>query len=804
LIYEEICLRQETGQESASVEVVQRFPQWREQLQDILCHAWPRRPSPPRFPEMGETLGGFRMLAELGHGIRGRVFLAVEPALADRPVILKITSCDGGEHLSLARLQHTHIVPLYAVQDFVERNLRLLCMPYFGGATLAQIFERLRGRRLDELKGQDLLYAIDQAQQEGIGAESLGGASPVRQILAQLSYTRAICWIGSCLADALEYAHQRALVHLDLKPSNVLLAADGQPMLLDFHLAQQPLLPDGPPPTWLGGTPAYMSPEQIAAIAAMRDRRSVATPVDGRSDIYSLGVLLNEALGGHNPNSSSSPKPAEKPISPIAENAQVTPSLADLIGKCLQPQPQDRYQRAADLAADLRRYLGDLPLVGVRNRSLAERWKKWRRRRPHALAFVSVSLAFFAVAGAAGGSALVQILQWYEDARHYLETGQEQMSQGDLDKAKETFTRGLSLAAPLPFGHDLQRDLAAHLQLAREKKSAWNFHNLAEKIRFKAVADSLTNRDLQDLEASCRAARNSLPLIATRLADLENEERQKIRTDFLDLVILEADLHVRLAIKSDQRPARQFALQILEDAETAFGPSPVLCRERQVHAEAMGLTRVARRAAAQTVNLPPTTSWERCVLGRSHLQSGNLDAAVREFKEAVDLEPGSLWPNYYLGVCAYRVGHAKDALQAFSVCLGAAGQMTGALEDGKLAQAQILYNRALALTAAGSIPEAIEDYNRALNLDAHFGKARLNRGILHLNNKNYDQAIADLKQALENGVPPALIHYNLALVYKDQNKPQVAITSAREALKFDPAHKEAQALLKQLTAQPSK
>ena len=73
LIYEEICLRQETGQETASVEVVQRFPQWREQLQDILCHAWPRRPSPPRFPEVGETLGGFRMLAELGHGIRGRV-----------------------------------------------------------------------------------------------------------------------------------------------------------------------------------------------------------------------------------------------------------------------------------------------------------------------------------------------------------------------------------------------------------------------------------------------------------------------------------------------------------------------------------------------------------------------------------------------------------------------------------------------------------------------------------------------------------------------------------------------------------
>src|SRR5438445_7948207 len=75
LIYEEICLRQEIGQESASIEVVQRFPQWRQQLEDILCHPSPRGPSLPHFPAVGETLGGFRMLAELGHGIRGRVYL---------------------------------------------------------------------------------------------------------------------------------------------------------------------------------------------------------------------------------------------------------------------------------------------------------------------------------------------------------------------------------------------------------------------------------------------------------------------------------------------------------------------------------------------------------------------------------------------------------------------------------------------------------------------------------------------------------------------------------------------------------
>src|SRR5207249_5119388 len=137
--------------------------------------------------------------------------------------------------------------------------------------------------------GQSLLTALDQAQ--AIAPLRLPSQGPVRQLLSEASYVQAICWIGACLADALHYAHERGLLHLDLKPSNVLLAADGQPLLLDFHLARGPIEAGDPLPGHLGGTAGYLSPEQGAAMSAMQQGQPVPERVDGRSDLYSLGVM---------------------------------------------------------------------------------------------------------------------------------------------------------------------------------------------------------------------------------------------------------------------------------------------------------------------------------------------------------------------------------------------------------------------------------------------------------------------------------------------------------------------------------
>ena len=98
-------------------------------------------------PRQGDVVGGFVILAELGRGAFARVYLAEEVELGRRLVALKVSKAEGDEPQLLARLQHTHIVPIHSVHDDPETGLRLLCMPYLGGANLAQVLEAADARR---------------------------------------------------------------------------------------------------------------------------------------------------------------------------------------------------------------------------------------------------------------------------------------------------------------------------------------------------------------------------------------------------------------------------------------------------------------------------------------------------------------------------------------------------------------------------------------------------------------------------------------------------------------------------------
>ncbi len=747
LVYEEVCLREEHGSAVPASEVVRRFPQWASQLEILLdCHGLMRPPPPAVFPEAGEHLGDFRLLAELGRGALGRVFLAAQPSLADRTLVLKVTPREGTEHLNLARLQHTHVVPLYVVQDFPDRHLRVMCMPYLGGATLARVQERLQGCPPGERGIGSLLRALDEAQSAAPPAGMERG--PARAFLGRASQVQALCWLGACLAEALHYAHERGLVHLDVKPSNVLVAADGQPMLLDFHLARGRIRAGETTPEWLGGTRGYMSPEQQAALAAVRAGRPVPADVDGRSDVYSLGLLLYEALGGPRPSS------AEEPLPRLCRcNRQVSVGLSDVIHKCLAADPRRRYPDAGALAEDLRRHRNDLPLMGVRNRSLRERWRKWRRRRPHALALVGLRLLVPAVLLGAAAVGLAYREQRAGEARAMLAEGEQRLRGREYPEAVRTLTRGLEIAGGFSGGDELARTLDARLALAKRGRAAGDLHRLAERVRFLLVDDPLPPASLRLLDRQCSQVWEHRQVLVERLGtELDPDMEESIAEDLLDLVLFWSDVRLRLAPDGQATAVQQEIAGLLAEAKALGGPSPIPARERYVR-------------------------------GRSLLREGRLAEAAAELEQAVRLQPQGFWPNFYQGACAYRRQQYADAVNCFRVCVSLAPE-----------RAECYCNRGLAWDGQGKTIPALADYDRALELDPTLAAAALNRGVLHYREKRYDRAEADLRRAVEHGANPAAVHYNLALVHWARNDRPAALASVKQALAHDPAHARAREL----------
>jgi serine/threonine protein kinase/TolA-binding protein len=702
LISEELCLRREAGEEVDLADILARFPQQRTELELLLAFdELFESQAPPDFPQAGEQCGEFLLVREIGRGSQGRVFLATQPALSDRPVIVKLTALDVAEHLSLARLQHTGIVPLYLAQDLVERHLRLLCMPFLGGASLAAVSEAMKPVKVTQRTGKTVADALVRCHTETTHTTPLGG--PALDFLSQASYVQAVCWIGACLAEALHFAHQRGLVHFDVKPSNLLLAGDGQPMLLDFHLARGPIAARDALPDWVGGTKPYMPPEQAAALVAVRGSRPVETAVDGRADIYALAVALDELLGGEGPLA----RPLDGPYGLRCLNPQVSRSLADLLAKCLSPDPEARYADAQSLADDLRRHLADLPLRGVANRSPFELWHKWRRRRPRsAVRLISTTVIVAAVAMVAWLWAGQRI----EESQQALVDGQQLLDRQAYNEAIERLQRGLDGLKSLPGATALKRTLRERLELARRARLTHELHQFVERLRFLDGGSSIDGEALRAAEQTCRTfwdARDRLLANSSAAAD-----DRRVRADLLDLLVFWLDLTSRLP-RADAADTRQRAAELLDQAAATLGASPVLDRERQFRLGVAG-----KGAETGDPSGLPAVS-QRYALARSFLRSGDEERALAEFRRAVREEPQEFWANFYRGRCAYRLGLYEEALNAFSVCVALSPD-----------QAECFFNRALVLTALHQTEEALLDYDRALKLDPTLTAAAANRQAL--------------------------------------------------------------------------
>jgi WD40 repeat protein len=329
--------------------------------------------SPPGWPR----IPGYEVLSEMGRGGMGVVYKArqVSRLGAERVVALKTIHTRGAarpeavarfraEAATVARLEHPNIVRLYADGEHDGE-------PFFA-------FELVEGGSL---------------------AERLAGKPQAPREAAAL--------VGT-LARAVQYAHSRGVVHRDLKPGNVLLAACGLasakpqaavPKITDFGLAKR--LDEGPGETRTGavlGTPSYMAPEQAGG-----NTRTVGPSVD----VYALGAILYECLTGRPPFLGASVLQTleqvriQEPVPPRRLQPGVPRDLETVCLKCLEKEPRQRYATAQDLADDLARFTQGEPIrarpVGPLRRAV-----KWARRRPAAAGLLTV-IAVALVSLVAGG-----------------------------------------------------------------------------------------------------------------------------------------------------------------------------------------------------------------------------------------------------------------------------------------------------------------------------------------------------------------------------------------------------------------
>jgi len=335
----------------------------------------------------GTIIDDFELLDVLGAGGFGQVFLARQRSLG-RHVALKVTADRGHEAETLARLEHDHIVQVFSETVHPERDLRLLCMQYVPGATLERVIAGLRARPRAAWSGRAVLEIIDAASTSPAALDP--AALRDREFLAGCDFVEAACWFGARLAEALAHAHRLGVLHRDVKPANVLLSRYGRPYLADFSVSAAARRAGGAAESPLGGTLSYMAPEHLEAFAT-RDP-AARDAVDERADIYALGMVLYELFVGRlpfTPTVSRGGPQTEALAGMIAERragppplpgeVEIPTTVARLLRRCLEPRPEHRYPRAADLAQaldgcrELRHVEAGLPEPGPVTR-LLQRW----------------------------------------------------------------------------------------------------------------------------------------------------------------------------------------------------------------------------------------------------------------------------------------------------------------------------------------------------------------------------------------------------------------------------------------------
>ncbi len=435
LAYEEYCLREQAGASPDPDEFCQRFPHYKTSLRRLLeAHhcmdaVAPADDTLASGPEEGDSFLGFALQRELGRGAFARVFLANDTELGDKWVVVKVARHGAAEAELLGRLDgHPNVVPVLSVKREGLSGWTAVCMPYLGGATLCDVIDAAFA---GPAPPRDARVILEAAQHPCPAGVPVSGTTPHR-LLRRGTYIDGVLHLAVQLADGLSFVHARGICHGDLKPSNILLTPDGRPMLVDFNLAFDPCRSG----QRLGGTLPYMAPEQLQAGAW----EQAPAPLDRRSDLFALGVILYELLTGKHP---FGPLPVRGTFAEIRAqllecqrrgarpvrqlNPYVPRRLARVVGQCLAFAPEDRPQSPEQVGPELRRELR-------RPRVLA----RWAARHRGLALGIPLGMLLF-LSGVAAGVYGPGLWQDYQQRRQ-LADAQGSLQKGDYISAIEGLT----------------------------------------------------------------------------------------------------------------------------------------------------------------------------------------------------------------------------------------------------------------------------------------------------------------------------------------------------------------------------
>lgn len=725
-----------------------------------------RRRSPSGAPEIGGTLSHFRILAKIGEGGMGEVYLAEDSRLK-RKVALKTLPAemigDPGwrrrfqrEAETLAALNHPNIVTIYSI----ERS----------GATRFLTMEFVEGRSLDRILrpgGLDLPELLE---------------------------------IGSALAEALTAAHEKGIVHRDLKPANVMQGDDGRVKVLDFGLAKALETARGPvaPSTRsLGdtlsltgavmGTARYMSPEHFDG-----------GPLDGRSDIFSLGIVLYELATGERPFSGEDAvalRSSMRRDTPPAVH-ELRPRLPDrlghLIARCLEKDPERRFQSARDVReelAELRRAMAPGPRAHP---------PRWRVRAAVAVAaiIVTAAVAWLALPSRTGspfsgnsarGDATLAVLPFADMSQ---EKNLEYFADGMAEELLNTLSKnpGLRVAARTSSFYFKDRNLEL-AEIGRQLNVATILEGSVRKagdrvritVQLVKAADGYHlwsetyDRPLEDIFAVQDEIAGSVA--AALHVALPGRQEDTPIAHAMNTQAYSDYLQGRYFFERQSAGSLEQSIERFQAAlrlEPTFSPAWIWLSAAYCGQADQGYVTVedgysrCRQAAERAIALDDTRGQAHANVGWIAMNHDwDWERADAAYRRAWAMEPGNAHVAWHCALFALSQGRLDEA-------------MALALRATELEPISTITQSALAFVAsrAGRMDEAKRAAEKALELNLGMSGAQANLGLIHLLMGRDDQALLDMER--EARVADRL--QGMALAYHTLGRRRSADAALRELI----------------------